>query len=193
MRYSGFLAPVALLAAACARAPISTSPLPEAGDRVRYSFLTDSTVRYVGRTLRMTAETLFVERMRPSMTGGPARYEPAALATASLARLEKRVGRRGNVGKGALIGTGIGLVAGIFCAAEDPGWLQPSPVECVFGYSASGAAWGAALGALIRSDVWRPIVLPLEPRPAPGDLASSHAALGIGIRVQAPGVTGRER
>lgn len=186
IRHTNAIPLLALLLVGCAHARIPSSPIPEAGDRLRYALAPDSGTRHVARALRITRDTLFVERLVPGMTGGPARWEAGAVATASLARLERRVGRRGNVGRGALIGTGIGLVVGILCANEDPGWLQPSPTECIVGYTAGGAGMGAAIGALVRSDVWHPIVLPLEPRGTPGDPVASDVSLGIGMRVATP-------
>ncbi|HEX6644663.1 MAG TPA: hypothetical protein VF037_08295 [Gemmatimonadales bacterium] len=182
---------VMLLAAGCSRTPISSSPVPETGDRVRYALTSGEGTLHRARAVRITPDTLYVERLVPSMTGGPARWEPAGLAMESLARLEKRVGRRGSPGKGALIGAGAGLLMGVFCANEDGGWLQPSPAQCLFGAAASGAATGAVLGALIRRDVWQPVVLPLQPRPAPG--AVSGVSLGMGFRAPLPGRPGARR
>ena len=184
---------VALLLVGCAQARIASSPVPQPGDRLRYAFVGDSGTLHPARVLRLTPDTLFVERLVPSMTGGPAQWEAGAVATTSLVRLERRVGRRGNAGRGALIGTGAGLVLGILCANEDPGWLQPSPGECIAGYTIGGAGLGAAIGALVRSDVWQPIVLPLEPHGAPGDPVISGVSLGIRIRMVAPSVGGSGR
>jgi hypothetical protein len=174
---------LALLLVGCAHTRVPSSPIPETGERLRYAIVPDSGTLHLARVLRFTRDTLFVERLVPAMTGGPARWEAGAVPTASLARLERRVGRRGNTGRGALIGTGVGLVVGILCANEDPGWLQPSPAECIVGYTAAGAGMGAAIGALVRSDVWQPMVLPLQPHSAPGDPVVSGVSVGIGMRI----------
>lgn len=175
---------VALLATACAPAQVSPSPVPMSGDRIRYSFMQDSSRLYVARILRVRADTIVIERLMPSMTGGAAEWVPASIPTATLARLEKRVGRRGNAGRGALIGGGVGVVLGFFCANEDPGWLTPTPAQCMIGYPLSGAATGAVIGALIRSDVWMPIVRPVRSPIEPGNPAVSAASIEIGVRVR---------
>lgn len=194
MTYRAFAIPAAaLLLVGCAQARIASSPVPLTGDRLRYAFVGESGTPHLARALRVTPDTLFIEQLVPSMTGGPARWEPGAVATASLARLERRAGRRGNVGRGALIGTGAGLVLGVLCANEDPGWLQPSRGECLVGYTVGGAGLGAAIGALVRSDVWEPIVLPLPQRGAPGDPVVTGVSLGIGMRVAVPSVGGSGR
>ena len=173
-----------LLVAACARSPVSTSPVPETGDRIRYAFVGDSATLHVARAVRTSSDTIVIERLVPSVTGGPARWVQTFLETSSLARLEKRVARRGRVGRGALIGGGVGLVLGLFCANEEPGWLTPTPTECILGYGILGAGTGALIGALIRSDVWEPVVLPLRPHVASGDPGVSAASIGIGIQVR---------
>lgn len=187
MSRSGLAVAAAMLfVAGCSRSSISTSPVPERGDRIRYAFLGDSTTLHVARAVRVGADTIFIERLVPSLTGGPAGWMPASIETSSIARLEKRVGRRGNAGRGALIGGGVGLVVGFLCANEEPGWLTPSPTECLFGYLISGAGTGALIGILIRSDVWEPVVLPLRPH-APGDRGISAGSYGIGLQVKLGG------
>ena len=175
---------LALLASACAPTHVSHSPVPMDGDRVRYSFASDSTRLFVARILSVRADTIVVERLIPSMTGGAAEWAPASIPTATLARLDKRVGRRGNAGRGALIGGGVGVVLGFFCASEEPGWLTPTPAQCMIGYPLSGAATGAVIGALIRSDVWMPIVRPVRSPTGPEAPAVSAASLEIGVRVR---------
>ena len=173
-----------LLVAGCARSPMSISPVPEKGDRIRYAFAGDSATLHVARAVRSGSDTVVIERLAPSVTGGPARWMRISLETASLARLEKRVARRGHAGRGALIGGGAGLVLGFFCASEEPGWLTPTPTQCILGYGIFGAGTGALIGALIRSDVWEPVVLPLRPHVAPGAPGVSAASIGIGIQVR---------
>jgi hypothetical protein len=175
---------LALLASACAPAQVSHSPVPMDGDRIRYSFASDSTRLFVARILSVRADTIVVERLVPSLTGGAAEWAPASIPTATLARLDKRVGRRGNAGRGALIGGGVGVVLGFFCANEEPGWLTPTPAQCMIGYPLSGAATGAAIGALIKSDVWMPIVRPVRSPTGPEAPAVSAASLEIGVRVR---------
>lgn len=175
---------IALLASACAPTHVSPSPVPMDGDRIRYSFMQDSSRLFVARVVSVRTDTIVVERLIPSMTGGTAEWVPASIPTATLARLEKRVGRRGNAGRGALIGGGVGVVLGFFCANEDPGWLTPTPAQCMIGYPLSGAATGAVIGALIKSDVWQPIVRPLRSPVGPENPAVSATAIEIGVQVK---------
>jgi len=69
------------------------------------------------------------------------------------------VGRRGNAGRGALIGAAVGLGLGIACASEDSGVGAVSDEGCA-GYVLLSTATGALVGLLIRSDVWAPAVPP---------------------------------
>jgi hypothetical protein len=178
---------IALLACTCAPSHVVESPLPMAGDRIRFAFADDSARVHVARVVEVSADTIVVERVLPGMTGGAAERTSASLATASLARLEKRVARRGNAGRGALIGAGVGVVVGFLCANEEPGWLTPTPAQCMIGYPLSGAATGALIGALIRSDVWMPIVRPVQAPGVAGDPAVSAGLVEIGVRVRLRG------
>ena len=83
--------------------------------------------------------------------------------TESLAVLQVRVRRRSNVGRGALIGAAVGLAAGAGCASEGGGWTNPEPGQCLVAGILGGAGYGALLGLLIRSDVWAPVLTPVEP------------------------------
>ena len=175
---------VALLAGACAPAHVVHAPLPMAGDRIRYALADDSATLHVARVVGVSADTIVVERVLPGRTGGAAERVSASLATASLARLEKRVGRRGNAGRGALIGAGVGVVGGLFCANEEPGWLTPTPAQCMIGLPLSGAATGALIGALIKSDVWMPVVRAARVPVVAGAPVASGTAVEIGVRVR---------
>jgi hypothetical protein len=188
MKRLGFTVPLAaLVVAACAPVQRIGSPVPEPGDRIRYSLAIDSGRLYTGRAVRLDGDTIVVDRLVSSMIGGAAEWDSAAFATSSLARLEMRVGRRGNAGRGALIGGGVGLLLGVFCAIDtEEGWLEPSPAECVSISTLGGAMTGGLIGMLIRSDVWEPVVLPLRPPTVPGDPAITASSFGIGIRIRTP-------
>ncbi len=177
MKRIGSCLPLAmLLAAACAPAHSAGSPFPEPGDRVRYSTVSDTGRRHVGRTVRLHGDTIVIDRLVPSMTGGAPAWASASFVTPSLARLEKRVGRRGHAGRGALIGGGAGLLLGMLCTMEDEeSFPQSGQGACFSGGVLLGVGTGALIGMAIRSDVWEPVVLPLP------------ASFGVGVRVRTPG------
>jgi hypothetical protein len=112
----------------------------------------------------LDAERLVFERYQMDPAGLRGVWTPDTVATPSLATLQVPVGRRGNAGRGALIGAAAGVALGIACASEDSEWF--SGEECFAGYTVFGAGTGALIGLLIRSDVWAPAVLPSRP-PAP--------------------------
>lgn len=177
-----FLFLVVALAPACAPAHVvgTPGPAPVTGDRIRYAARSDPTDFTTVRLVSVDADSLIFERLvidrvQHSVT--------SSLPTDSIARLQVRISRRGNAGRGALIGALVGVVAGVACASEESGWLTPTPGECVLGLGLSGLATGAFIGVLIRSDVWAPTALPSRPRaPAPGPAPVSALPVGIGIR-----------
>jgi hypothetical protein len=168
---------------ACAPAHVVTmpAPTPVAGNHIRYAGRTDTTELVTVRLVSLDADSLVFERFIPADPKG--RWVTGSLATDSIARLQVRVGRRGNAGRGALIGGIVGGVLGIACASEEGGWLQPSPEECVLGYTLSGAGTGLLIGALIRSDVWAPTALPTHRREAPLAALVGAASTGVGLRI----------
>ena len=174
------------LAAACAPTHVvnTPAPAPNAGDPIRYATRSDSTAFVKARTISLDSDSLIYERFIADPAGRSGGWVAGSLSTDSIARLQVRVGRRGHAGRGAIIGGVVGLVAGIACANQEPGWLTPTPEQCLAGYTLSGLATGALIGVLIRSDVWAPAVLPARrpaqpPTPAPVSLSP----VGIGIRL----------
>lgn len=171
------------LATACAPAHMVSTPAPTpvAGDRIRYADRSDTTSFLTVRLISLDADSLVFERFT---AGDARRWITGSLATDSIARLQVRVGRRGNAGRGALIGGLVGGVLGIACASEESGWLTPTPGECLLGYTLTGAGTGLLVGAFVRSDVWAPGALPtrrLEQPPAPAPVSATP--VGIGIRL----------
>lgn len=138
---------LALLAgAAHAQAP---EPRIQAGDRVRYRVGKQKTLE--AAVLEAGPEWLRVEDGR----GGSRRFEKADLSALDLYR-----GKRRNPVAGALIGFLPGaflgaLAAGSACEADSP---------CSWGTAAlvvggMGAAVGAGIGALVKTDRWQPMPL----------------------------------
>jgi hypothetical protein len=158
---------ISLLAACTPAHVVSTpAPLPAAGDRIRYAGRADSNEFVTARMISIDADSLVFERFIAG--GAPGSWVRGSLPTDSIARLQVRVGRRANPGRGALIGTLVGGALGILCATESSsGWLEPSPESCLMAYTLSGAGTGLLIGALSRSDVWAPAVMPVRPPPAP--------------------------
>jgi hypothetical protein len=164
----GLIAFTVSLVAACAPAHVVSTPVPvpAAGDRIRYAGRSDTTDFITARMISMDADSLVFERFIP---GDPARrWVRGSLPTDSIARLQVRVARRSNPGRGALIGGIVGAAIGILCAAESSsGWLQPSPEACFMAYTVTGAGTGLLIGALRHSDVWAPTAVPRRAPPAP--------------------------
>jgi hypothetical protein len=168
-----------ILVAACAPAHVVSTPVPSAaaGDRIRYAGRSDTTAFITARMISLDADSLVFERF---IAGDPAgRWVVGSLRTDSIARLQVRVGRRGNAGRGALIGGLVGGAIGVLCAAEtSSGWLEPSPEACFLGYTLTGVGTGALIGALRRSDVWAPTPVPRrrqEPTPVPAPVTVAPA------------------
>jgi hypothetical protein len=172
------------LTGGCAPAHVVTTPgpTPVAGDRVRYADRSDTTEFVTARLVSLDAGSLIYERFVSGTSGSPGRWLAGSLSTDSIARLQVRVGRRGNAGRGALIGGLLGAGLGIACASEEGGWVTPE--QCLLSGTLSGAGVGLLIGALIRSDVWAPIALPAPRREQPPVSAPvSTAPVGVGIRI----------
>ena len=145
-------------------------PTPTTGAQIRFALRADTGHFIPARVVLLSADSLVFERFTPSTTGGKGSWVRGALPTDSLARLQVQVGRRGNAGRGALIGGAIGLALGGACAidaANDKGWLVPSPGECFVGMAIPAAVIGLVVGALRRSDVWAPTTTPSRPGTPP--------------------------
>jgi hypothetical protein len=155
---SAVLALAVVAACAPARVVTTPAPAPESGSHIRYSYRDDPTRFTRARLLSLDADSLAVERF---VAGDRHQWVPDRVPTDSIAQLQVRVDRRGNAGRGALIGGGVGLLLGALCAIGDSdNWLQPEPGECIASGILTGAGAGALIGALSRSDVWAPVPLP---------------------------------
>jgi hypothetical protein len=173
------------LVTACAPAHVVSTPAPTpvAGIDIRYAVRPDTTHLVTARVISLDADRLVFERFIP---GDRARWLTDSLAVDSIARLQVRVGRRGNGGRGALIGGAIGAALGIACAADydAESWFSPTPGQCLLSGTLTGAGIGLLFGALARSDVWAPAPLPTHrPEEPPPPASVSTARIGIGIRI----------
>lgn len=183
MRYNwSSLLLAACLASACAPSHVTTTPTPVAGSRIRYAPRPDSGALIAARVVSLDADSLVFESFVRTPAGDAGAWRRGSLPTDSIARMQVLAGRRRHVGIGALIGGVTGAAAGIACANEEPGWLTPTPTECMVGLTLGGAAWGALIGALIRSDVWAPAVLPARREANPVAPGVSAPSLNIGLR-----------
>ena len=162
--------PVLLLGLSAACGPrVTTNPVPapSAGTAIRYAVRPDSTRFTKARLVSLDAGRLVFERYQMDAAGRRGVWSLDTVPTPSLAKLQVPVGRRGNTGRGALIGFAVGLGLGIACASEPSGIGAPSDESCAAGYVVLSTATGALIGLLIKSDVWAPAVLPLQPREPP--------------------------
>ena len=124
-----------------------------------------------GTLVSLDAGRLVFERYQMDAAGRRGVWSLDTVPTPSLAKLQVPVGRRGNTGCGALIGFAVGLGLGIACASEDSGVGAPSDESCAAGYVVMSTATGALIGLLVKSDVWGPAVLPVQPREPPEALS----------------------
>jgi hypothetical protein len=150
------------LIVACAPYVVTTpAPAPAPGADIRIATVPDSSHFTRARFVSMDGATLVYERLVLDPAYGRHGWAARSLRADSVAALQVKVGRRSNVGRGALIGAATGLLVGIGCAVEDGGgWGSPSPGACMAAGFVGGAGYGALIGLLIRSDVWGPAVLP---------------------------------
>ena len=181
------------LASACAPAHVVTTPAPApvAGGRIRYALRSDTSDFVTARVVSLDAERLVFERSIPGDPKG--RWLADSLKTDSIARLQVLVGRRGNAGRGALIGGAIGAALGLACAADYDAeeWFSPTPEECLLSGTLTGVGIGLLIGAVRRSDVWAPAALPRrEPEqplvPAPAPVSVTPFRVGIRVPVRLP-------
>jgi hypothetical protein len=153
--------------------------MPVGGDRIRYAGVSDSSEFIAARMVSLNADSLVFERFVTGWGKGPGFWARASLPTDSIGHLQVHIGRRANAGRGALIGVLVGGALGVTCAAQtESGWLEPTPEQCLVGYTLMGAGTGLLIGALTHSDVWAPTPLPRRTPPP-----ASAAPLAIGIRI----------
>ena len=80
---------------------------------------------------------------------------------ATVERLDTSIGKRKNVGQGAAIGLGVGLLAGVVAAKDCEGDFIFSEGECrgmaVTGLGLLGVIGGAIVGALVSTERWKEV------------------------------------
>jgi hypothetical protein len=112
-----------------------------------------------------------------------------SIERADIHRLEISDGRKRNPGKGALWGAGVGLGLGVLAAATlddctvGTRWYRFDLCEgqedvFILGSIAAGAAWGAVIGLLIKSERW--VTVP----PASLTLGRDAGRLSLGVEVR---------
>lgn len=169
------LAFLLLLPAPRGQAQVTPSVGWPTGSRVRVTTI---------RPLRRLAGTL-VGVDADSLRLAVGQRDTLALPLFAVARLEESRGRHANHTKGALIGGGVGLAAGLGLGAladglrnigcESPSCDNPSRLGGALAIGGlGGAAVGAGVGALLagafRAERWQPVARP-------------GGALGIGVRL----------
>jgi hypothetical protein len=148
------------------------SALP--GDRVRVSechirtlrsgTLRNECERHVGTLSVLTAQVVTL-RMEGTAT-------EFAVPLDSVIKLEVHRGRRARTGRGALIGSIVGVASGAIVGVavakgpstcEDLGWPEPCGARLALTggllFGASGALVGTVIGALIKTDRWEEVPL----------------------------------
>lgn len=193
MRCSHGLLALSLVSVAGCAGRVETTPVPapQPGGHIRFSERSDP-ARFTGarRLVALDADSLRFERYAGGLSGRSGQWSAGSLPTDSLSQLQVRTRRAGNAGWGALFGALAGLGPGIACGAEEGDWVSPG--QCILGFTALGAVSGLVVGALIKSDVWAPILIParspIPPAPAPAPPVSTRGqGTGLGIGVRLPG------
>ena len=147
-----------------AAAAAATSSLPLAGQEVVPPAPSESRLR---ATMRVPAGLEYVGVLESwdaqSMSlGGPG--APAGpLELSDMAKLEVSRGMKGNAGRGALIGAGVGLVGGflagiLFNPDHDEYGLVSLSVAA--GTWLGATALGTVIGAFVRTEEWQELPLP---------------------------------
>ncbi len=130
----------------------------EAGSRIRVTTMPSSPGRRIGTLVSLDQDTLRWSRWDTTSV--------IKVPIASVARLERSIGRRSNTGRGAmiggLIGAGFGLFVGVAASTDDTGFFEVGVGEIaaltgIFG--AGGAGVGALIGSLSTRDRWVPVAL----------------------------------
>jgi hypothetical protein len=161
MRFARLSVAALCLCSACGSSVVSTPVLaPAPGSHIRYATGQDSSRLAKARLVSLDAERLVFERFEMDPPGRTGESVQGSVPTRSLATLQVRVRRRNNAAQGALVGVALGAVGGVACAARKDDWLTPTDGECMVLGILGGAAWGALIGVLIKSDVWAPAILP---------------------------------
>ena len=155
---------------------VPLSSLVGVGARVRLS----STA--VGGTLRGIVAAVDEKVLTLSREGGP----PVTLPLTSITALEMSTSRKRNTLKGLGIGVLSGVLLGFVLPVDSSDCGIYSDNLCSRGEALGvmafgGAAWGAGIGALIKSDRWSPITLN-PPRAAAGSQPSRGLRVAVAFR-----------
>jgi hypothetical protein len=131
-----------------------------------------------GQAVGITADSIGIVPVKPPDT---LRYERGELL-----RMDVSQGRKSNAGRGALIGSGAGLVAGLIwyatidCTSDNP-FDYACPVvatEIALIATASGAATGAIIGAFSHRERWKGVKL------GPQVSAALQGHRGVGLTIE---------
>ena len=188
-RYAMLMLPTLALAGHAAAQQAS----PAAGDRVRITLTAPAaervgTGRVDARLLSATGDSLALDT---TVAGAP-----FAVGMGDVAKFERYAGRRSNAGKGAVIGLGIGALAGgvaAFALANAGGSCDDaslSDIACeetagtmgLLGAAAGGVLgllFGAVSGAASSGDSWMPVGAPVRVTPT-----VIRGVPGIAMRVE---------
>jgi hypothetical protein len=137
----------------------------EAGSRVRVTLTRTATPaspgRRIGSLVSLDRDSLRYTRWDSTSV--------LALPLASVARLERSIGRHSGTGRGAviggLIGAAFGLFIGIAASTDNSGYLQVGvgDVAAATGIvGAAGAGIGAIIGSLSKRDRWETVPLTIK-------------------------------
>lgn len=134
--------------------------------------LPEAAIVTVGSKVRILAPTLVRGRLEgmvlevddDSLLVGSDDRSPIRFSRQAITRLEVRTGRHRRALKGAIIGAGIGVATLGLAAAmyhgDGGGSSDAKSTAALFGqFALGGAAWGAGIGALIKTDRWSPVPL----------------------------------
>jgi len=177
---------VAVLAAVAPTEILSQDkPSIKPGSRVRVTAPSVFDKRVAGTVSEVKSDTLAV-----SVEEG---VSVLLVSLKDVTRLEVSHGRRSHAGLGAKIGAMTGFVTGFvlvvatyeectgFCPAPDPGPVGTAAIAGL-AFGIGGAALGAIVGALIKTDRWEEIPLDelrIEPSPVAADGVSVSASIGL--------------
>ncbi len=146
--------------------------VPDSGDRVRIHVTAAGNSRqFIGTLVYQDADSVaLLEPVRGGPLGASSRVNPPgtpgrhmSVSRAQLTRMEVSTGRHSSVGRGALMGGGIGVVGGAvlgvanLCSVNESFLCFESPGQVVVvaaGTGVMGAAMGAIVGLFIHHETW---------------------------------------
>ena len=150
--------------------------------RVRVTLRTGPGLEYVGNLDAWQGESL-------ELSGSGLAHQSIPLS--DLAKLEISRGKKGHWLVGALIGTGVGIGAGLLISsgnnADDPASNDPfsgfagsvaeqgTNMGIVFVSTLAGAGLGALVGALIKTEKWEEVPIPRASPQGPATVARQGA------------------